>query len=181
MFEELTRRLSKEMTPAELERLHQRDGDDPRCVLCAAGVPLPDLSLRKLRAYCYHHISERGMGGGNPNQLENLMPICDPHHQNNERYVANPELCQRAMVKMHKAATRDYPNLDPLLSPLVSECIGDFGYGTRYYPQEIVPEWVQRVFTRTSVLTCDFCVDCCPIARTCLDHTRAKHLGKGRS
>lgn len=175
-FDQMTTRLKKEMDPAALQLLENRDFpsyvETTACILCVNLVPkYPPTSYA---ATCYHHIDPRGMGGGEPNRLPNLAPTCHEHHQ--EPYVSWRELWKYAMVKAGKAIAADYPDLDWVLFPPLGECIGHFGYGDSFYPQGI-PPLVQQVFRLPVDVRLDrFCVYACQVAARCLDKTRQLKL-----
>lgn len=181
-FAEMVRRLKREMSADDLLALYYRDFDRGRedqslCVLCAIHLRPTGFAYF---ATAYHHIQERGMGGGEPNALTNLAPAC--HHHHTEPFHSFTELWQRAMVKAGKAKTADYPLLSSDLSPLSQECIGLFGYGNEYYNHVShcdQGELMQKVFAGVVDRRLGrFCDHLCPRADECLMRTRADLMKK---
>jgi hypothetical protein len=119
------------------------------CVLCRIGVP-----GGSYRASAHHEIISKGGLPGIRNwetlfAPENIASACREHHQL-LGHLRLPWL--KAMVALKLARAEQYRE-DPFRMhwaeekyPLTAGCLGDYGYGSRYFQTHTMPESLRRLY-----------------------------------
>ena len=140
------------------------------CVLCRLGVPGGSGPLE------LHHCPPRSQGGFD--DPARVAWLCKDHHLAFGHGQVNTQVCWHAKVALGQSRPQDYAELwDNTKIPYWCECIGEFGYGDRWFSFQNGKgiATAQRLYQgRVDARLHSFCTCLCPKAIECLSETRKR-------